>query len=185
MRQSQARFLGSRPPYGYWLVDVCRTQTLTRLQTASHCRRLLPIRRRRCGPDACPVVKGRYHNVSNSGPGRRLGPPTRSIQINGLNLRNIFSRRSASASTGRPVSASTVGIHNAERENIRLQAIETNKGLSYALNDNDADSRFRIWRERDPYPHVPPALLNSADIADYVARTGMLYPFYPRTAKVG
>jgi deoxycytidine triphosphate deaminase len=40
-----------------------------------------------------------------------------------------------------------------------------------------------MWRERDPYPNIPPALLNSADIADYVARTGMLYPFYPERLK--
>ncbi|WP_454703694.1 dCTP deaminase domain-containing protein [Schumannella luteola] len=35
----------------------------------------------------------------------------------------------------------------------------------------------------DPFPEIPPALLNSADFIDYVAATGMIYPFNPRRIK--
>src|SRR5207245_1697312 len=30
----------------------------------------------------------------------------------------------------------------------------------------------------DPFPLIPPSLLNSADLADYVAVTGMIRPFH-------
>ena len=30
----------------------------------------------------------------------------------------------------------------------------------------------------DPFPSIPPALLNSADLLDYVAATGMIFPFH-------
>ncbi|MEI6827749.1 MAG: hypothetical protein WCK54_19325 [Desulfuromonadales bacterium] len=35
----------------------------------------------------------------------------------------------------------------------------------------------------DPFPNIPPALLNSADIIDYVIKTGMLLPFQPENVK--
>lgn len=37
----------------------------------------------------------------------------------------------------------------------------------------------RRWRDVDPYPDIPPALLNAKDIQDYVAATGMIDPFHP------
>src|SRR5947208_69690 len=40
----------------------------------------------------------------------------------------------------------------------------------------EAGSRYAQWRERDPFPDIEPALLNSADLLDYVATVGMLYP---------
>jgi deoxycytidine triphosphate deaminase len=47
----------------------------------------------------------------------------------------------------------------------------------FADSPSDADQRFERWRSVDPFPEIAPALLNSADIADYVAATGMISPF--------
>src|SRR5205823_3593954 len=51
---------------------------------------------------------------------------------------------------------------------------------SFASSDKEAADRFKRWEWVDPFPDIPPALLNSADIADYVAATGMIQPFYDR-----
>ncbi|MDP9316476.1 MAG: hypothetical protein M3R24_37430, partial [Chloroflexota bacterium] len=53
----------------------------------------------------------------------------------------------------------------------------TNPQGVFAQNDAEADQRFRRYKSVDPLKTVLPALLNSADIYDYVAKTGMLYPF--------
>ena len=68
---------------------------------------------------------------------------------------------------------------NDRRETARRQAAIANSKLSYAGSDEEAAAMFRTWRERDPYPDIPPALLNNADIVDYVSCTGMVYPFHP------
>jgi deoxycytidine triphosphate deaminase len=47
----------------------------------------------------------------------------------------------------------------------------------FAASEADARARFEKWHHTDPLPDVDPALLNSADIADYVAATGLIYPF--------
>lgn len=47
----------------------------------------------------------------------------------------------------------------------------------FARSDEEAGERFKVYRSSDPFPSIPPALLNSADISDYVAATGMIYPF--------
>ena len=44
-------------------------------------------------------------------------------------------------------------------------------------DDDDAEARFNEYKSRDPFPDIPAALLNSADIYDYVRTTGMIYPF--------
>jgi hypothetical protein len=51
-------------------------------------------------------------------------------------------------------------------------------GLDLPASDNEAAVRFETWKSKDPFPEIRPALLNSADIADYAARTGLVYPFY-------
>jgi deoxycytidine triphosphate deaminase/cell division protein FtsL len=43
--------------------------------------------------------------------------------------------------------------------------------------DIKAEVNARTYRSKDPFPSIPPALLNSADIADYVSATGMIWPF--------
>ena len=54
-----------------------------------------------------------------------------------------------------------------------------NKNLLFADTDPKAESLYLEHKDKDPFPLIPPALLNSADIADYVLRTGMIYPFNP------
>jgi deoxycytidine triphosphate deaminase len=47
----------------------------------------------------------------------------------------------------------------------------------FASSDEEAEERFVTTRGRDPFPDIAPALLNTADLVDYVAATGMLHPF--------
>jgi deoxycytidine triphosphate deaminase/nitrogen fixation-related uncharacterized protein len=44
-------------------------------------------------------------------------------------------------------------------------------------NDDEAKRRAEKWRHEDPFPGIDPALLNTADLFDYVATTGMIFPF--------
>jgi deoxycytidine triphosphate deaminase len=41
----------------------------------------------------------------------------------------------------------------------------------------EAERRYDQYAHTDPFPEIPAALLNSADIADYAAATGMIWPF--------
>src|ERR1700687_3441329 len=45
------------------------------------------------------------------------------------------------------------------------------------LNADDAIKAFEQFSSTDPFPYIAPALLSSRDISDYVAATGILYPF--------
>ena len=49
----------------------------------------------------------------------------------------------------------------------------------WPMNDEDAKERALEFKERDPFPSIPKALLSSAEIEDYARVTGMLYPFHP------
>lgn len=42
----------------------------------------------------------------------------------------------------------------------------------------EARQAYNKWKNKDPFSKIPPALLNSADIKDYVRLTGMIYPFH-------
>jgi hypothetical protein len=48
----------------------------------------------------------------------------------------------------------------------------------FATSEAEADQKYRQYKSKDPFPNIAPALLNSADIMDYVSATGMIYPFY-------
>src|SRR4030043_707675 len=55
---------------------------------------------------------------------------------------------------------------------------------SFARSDEEAEQKYKGYKSKDPFPGDPfpgisPTLLNSADIMDYVAATGMIFPFYP------
>jgi deoxycytidine triphosphate deaminase len=52
---------------------------------------------------------------------------------------------------------------------------------SFAQDDGEAAARYDLWNAKDPFNKVPPALLNSGDIADYVAACGMIFPFHAET----
>jgi hypothetical protein len=48
---------------------------------------------------------------------------------------------------------------------------------NFAASEAEAAQRFAATRSTDPLAHVPPALLNTADLLDYIAATGMIWPF--------
>lgn len=47
----------------------------------------------------------------------------------------------------------------------------------FAKTEAEATRRYLTYKSVDPFPSIPPALLNSADISDYVSATGMICPF--------
>ena len=47
----------------------------------------------------------------------------------------------------------------------------------------DAERLYRATIKADPFPNIPSALLNSADIHDYIETTGMVYPYDPKFMK--
>lgn len=53
----------------------------------------------------------------------------------------------------------------------------------YSSSFSEAQNSYQVWKSLDPYPDIPPALLNSADIKDYVRVTGMIYPFHEEDIK--
>ena len=55
--------------------------------------------------------------------------------------------------------------------------------LDFAQEDTDAEARYSDFRSIDPFPHIEAALLNTADIADYISATGMICPFKPEKLK--
>jgi deoxycytidine triphosphate deaminase len=48
---------------------------------------------------------------------------------------------------------------------------------AFAESEEEAVRRFDQTRGADPFPDIHPALLNTADLVDYIAATGMVYPF--------
>lgn len=46
-----------------------------------------------------------------------------------------------------------------------------------------AEARFKQFESVDPFPNIPPALLNSGDIYDYARITGMVWPFEKQKLK--
>lgn len=53
----------------------------------------------------------------------------------------------------------------------------------FVTSDREAKERANLFRNTDPFPSYPRALLSSAEIHDYVRVTGMLHPFYPSALK--
>ncbi len=47
----------------------------------------------------------------------------------------------------------------------------------FAGDDTEAARRFESTRSADPFPDIAPALLNSADLLEYISATGMVHPF--------
>jgi deoxycytidine triphosphate deaminase len=48
---------------------------------------------------------------------------------------------------------------------------------AFAATDEEAAERFLATRSNDPFPDIAPALLNTADLLEYIAATGMMHPF--------
>ena len=53
----------------------------------------------------------------------------------------------------------------------------------FTNDDREAETRATDWRDDDPFPDVPRALLSQDHIRDYVRVTGMLCPFYATNEK--
>lgn len=49
----------------------------------------------------------------------------------------------------------------------------------FPKTDEEAEARFEGAQWNDPFPNIAPALLNSADLLDYIGSTGMIHPFHP------
>lgn len=58
------------------------------------------------------------------------------------------------------------------------------ENLPFTSTDAEAEDRFKIYESKDLFPDIAPALLNSADIYDYVRVTGMVWPFDPSLEKL-
>lgn len=54
-----------------------------------------------------------------------------------------------------------------------------NSSLEYPETDDDAHALYEQYSTVDPLPQIKAAQLNSADIAEYVSKTGMIWPFRP------
>ena len=67
--------------------------------------------------------------------------------------------------------------------NGEAQHTEIRRLPSFAPSDEEAEERFEATRRKDPFPDIPPALLNTADLLDYIAATGMVHPFSVDPAK--
>ncbi len=52
-----------------------------------------------------------------------------------------------------------------------------------AQTEVEALALYMGAKEQDPYPRVPPALLNSAHIEDYMLATAMVFPYEPKRRK--
>ena len=58
-------------------------------------------------------------------------------------------------------------------------AADKERNRSIFSKDIEAKIKYEEYYSKDPFPNIQPALLNSADIYNYVATTGMIFPFYP------
>ena len=59
------------------------------------------------------------------------------------------------------------------------ERIEQNSAVIFASTEKEAEWLYNVAKSADPFPEIKPALLNSADIVDYIAATGMVHPFKP------
>lgn len=48
---------------------------------------------------------------------------------------------------------------------------------------NEAREKFERWKDVDPFPKIAPALLNAADIDDYMRAAAMVFPYDPSKRK--
>lgn len=60
---------------------------------------------------------------------------------------------------------------------MKNKASNLNTTFTFAEKRDDAELLYLKYKSFDPLPKIQPALLNSADIAEYVCKTGMVFPF--------
>lgn len=51
------------------------------------------------------------------------------------------------------------------------------KRSPFAESDEEANDRYLAHKSVDPFPEIPSALLNSADLSDYANKTALIFPF--------
>lgn len=68
-------------------------------------------------------------------------------------------------------------MSNNSQDNLDIEPLLSKDG------DAKAQRRFNRYKSCDPFPEIIPALLNSADIYDYIRVTGMICPFDPKKLK--
>lgn len=68
-------------------------------------------------------------------------------------------------------------VGQGERKNAEYLA-DSKRISKLPITDGEAERRYHKWLNKDPFPEIFPAQLNSSDIFEYVAKTGMIYPFY-------
>lgn len=67
-------------------------------------------------------------------------------------------------------------VGQSERKNAEYSA-DSRRKSRLPEDDEEAERRYHKWLNKDPFPKITPAQLNSADIFEYVAETGMIFPF--------
>jgi deoxycytidine triphosphate deaminase len=53
----------------------------------------------------------------------------------------------------------------------------------FAASPGEAEKRYEKYKNVDPFPGIDRALLSSAHIEAYIAKTGMIYPYFPDNDK--
>ena len=48
----------------------------------------------------------------------------------------------------------------------------------FASTEKEALEKYKNYKNVDPFPNIPPALLSSGQIQAYIAETGMVYPYF-------
>lgn len=59
-------------------------------------------------------------------------------------------------------------------------SMSDNKTL-FASTEEEALERYEKHKKVDPFPEVPPALLSTGQIQAYIAKAGMIYPYFPNS----
>ena len=57
--------------------------------------------------------------------------------------------------------------------------MESTISSPFAMTLEEVNQRYEQYRDKDPFPDIEPALLNSAHIQAYIAKTGMIFPYHP------
>jgi len=70
-------------------------------------------------------------------------------------------------------------MSNSDKWNIQVELKRIEDRLPDPGDDDEAANRFEQWHRKDPFPEVPASLLNASQFCEYVAKTGMIHPFYP------
>ena len=63
----------------------------------------------------------------------------------------------------------------------RLAPLEADHFIERTVDQ--AEDLYQTYLEKDPFPRIPPSLLNSAHMGDYMERVGLVHPYAPSRRK--